>query len=381
MVGPKPIGCPLSWRGQDMITVDSAGHTDVGQKRTGNEDAFLVDDQLQLYVVADGMGGRKAGEVASHLVVDTIRKTMQRLASTKNPDQMVGVDRSLSSEANQLVYAIRRANLKTYEYAQNDESCKGMGSTVAAIYFSDTHIIVSNVGDSPIYLVRDGRAEIISTIHTVMAEQETLAPEGGLKLGQQYLHMITRAMGIGETVNPDTTEIVFQEGDILVICSDGLSDKAFPDEISEIVEHNPPQEACHKLVAMANERGGDDNITVIVLQLGPVMDIAKPVPAATARDAGAAEEDQPQVLVEYDTDDASYSTLTRALRLDGIFLETTEPFSEGETLMMNITDLQSQQTLMLSGIIVGRKPKGIEIVFDDLAPSQLETLKGFIRSL
>jgi PPM family protein phosphatase len=359
-----------------MISIDSAGLTDVGQKRKGNEDSFLIDDQLQLYVVADGMGGRKAGEVASRLVVDTISTTMHKLASAENPDQMVGVDRNLSSQANQLVYAIRRANLKTYEYAQNDKSCKGMGSTVSAAYFTDTHMIISNVGDSPIYLVRDGRAEIVSAMHTVMAEQETLAPEGGLKLGQQYLHMITRAMGIGETVNPDTVEIDFQEGDILVICSDGLSDKAFPEEICEIVDNNPPEESSHKLVAMANERGGDDNITVIVLQLGPVIAEKKPTPGATP-----SEKTLPQVLVEYDTDEASYSTATRALRLDGIFLETSEPFTKGESLMMTITDPNTQKTLMLSGIIVGRTPKGIEVAFDDLAPSQLETLKNLIRSI
>jgi PPM family protein phosphatase len=359
-----------------MISVESAGLTDVGQKRKGNEDSFLIDDQLQLYVVADGMGGRKAGEVASRLVVETISTTMHKLVSAENPDQMVGVDRNLSSQANQLVYAIRRANLKTYEYAQNDKSCKGMGSTVSAVYFSDTQAIISNVGDSPIYLVRDGRAEIVSTLHTVMAEQETLAPEGGLKLGQQYLHMITRAMGIGETVNPDTMEIDFQEGDILVICSDGLSDKAFPEEICEIVENNPPEESTHKLVAMANERGGDDNITVIVLQLGPVLAEKKPTPGAIL-----SEKTLPQVLVEYDTDDASYSTATRALRLDGIFLETSEPFTKGESLMMTITDPQTQKTLMLSGIIIGRTPKGIEVAFDDLAPSQLETLKNLIRSI
>ena len=359
-----------------MISVESAGLTDVGQKRKGNEDSFLIDDQLQLYVVADGMGGRKAGEVASRLVVETISTTMHKLVSAENPDQMVGVDRNLSSQANQLVYAIRRANLKTYEYAQNDKSCKGMGSTVSAVYLSDTQAIISNVGDSPIYLVRDGRAEIVSTLHTVMAEQETLAPEGGLKLGQQYLHMITRAMGIGETVNPDTMEIDFQEGDILVICSDGLSDKAFPEEICEIVENNPPEESSQKLVAMANERGGDDNITVIVLQLGAVIASKKPIPGATL-----SEKTLPQVLVEYDTDDASYSTATRALRLDGIFLETSEPFTKGEGLMMTITDPQTQKTLMLSGIIIGRTPKGIEVAFDDLAPSQLETLKNLIRSM
>jgi protein phosphatase len=361
-----------------MVSVESAGQTDVGQKRKGNEDSFLIDDELQLYVVADGMGGRKAGEVASRLVIETISKTMHKLVSAESPDQMVGVDRNLSSQANQLVYAIRRANLKTYEYAQNDESCKGMGSTVSAVYFSDNQAIVSNVGDSPIYLVRDGRAEVVSTMHTVMAEQEALAPDGGLKLGQQYLHMITRAMGIGETVNPDTAEIFFQEGDILVICSDGLSDKAFPEEICEIVEKNAPEDSCRKLVDMANERGGDDNITVIVLKLGALTDTQKPVPATGKPLEG---KPQNQVLVEYDTDDASYSTFTRALRIDGVFLETTEPFSKGEGLMMNITDPKTQKTLMLSGIVMGRTPKGIEVAFDDLAPSQLETLKNLIRSL
>jgi len=363
-----------------MVSVKSAGQTDVGQKRKGNEDNFLIDDELQLYVVADGMGGRKAGEVASRLVIETIGKTMHKFASAQNPDQMVGVDRNLSSQANQLVYAIRRANLKTFEYAQNDESCKGMGSTVSAVYFSDTHAIVSNVGDSPVYLVRDGRADVISTMHTVMAEQEALAPDGGLKLGQQYLHMITRAMGINETVNPDTTEIIFQEGDILVICSDGLSDKTFPEEICEIVGQNTPEESCRKLVDMANERGGDDNITVIVLELGPMTTSPKPSPRKGFRTPSDSEA-LPQVMVEYDTDDASYSTFTRTLRLDGIFLETTEPFSKGESLMMNITDPKTQTTLMLSGIIMGRTPKGIEVAFDDLAPSQLETLKKLIRSL
>lgn len=364
-----------------MITVTAAGQTDVGQKRKGNEDAFLIDDQLQLYVVADGMGGRKAGEVASRLVVETISKTMHKLVSSADPDQMVGVDRNLSSQANQLVYAIRRANLKTFEYAQNDERCKGMGSTVSAVYFSDTRAVVSNVGDSPIYLVREGRADVVSTMHTVMAEQEALAPDGGLKLGQQYLHMITRAMGIGETVNPDTTEIVFQEGDILVICSDGLSDKTFPEEICEIVERNTPEASCRMLVDMANERGGDDNITVIVLKLGPSVGGHRTIPADDTSGTAPTEVDPPQVQVEYDTDEASYSTQTRALRLDGIFLETSEPFSKGETLMLTINDPKTQTNLMLSGIIMGRTRKGIDVAFDDLTPSQLETLKELIRNL
>lgn len=364
-----------------MFAVDAAGQTDIGQKRKGNEDSFIIDDELQLYVVADGMGGRKAGEVASRLVSETIRKTMRKLVSHQNPARMLGVDRNLSPQANQLVYAIRRANLKTYEYAQHDQSCKGMGSTVSVVYFSETHAIISNVGDSPIFMVRDGQAQIVSTMHTVMAEQEALAPEDGLRLGQQYLHMITRAMGIGETVNPDTLEIPSQEGDIFVICSDGLSDKTFPEEICEIVENKPPAESCRQLVALANERGGDDNITVIVLRVGALTKAPKSLPIDMASEDSVSEEALPRLVVEYDTEDASYTTCTRALRLDGIFLETTEPFSKGEGLMMTITDPTTRTTLMLSGIVIGRITKGIEVVFDDIAPSQLETLKKLIRNL
>ncbi len=365
-----------------MIIAASAGQTDVGKKRRGNEDAFLIDERLVLYVVADGMGGRNAGEVASRLVVDTLQKTLSKLAAADNPAQMVGFDRNLSTEANQLIYSIRRANLKTFDYAQNEENCKGMGATVSAVFFSANQIIVSNVGDSPIFRVRAGATEIVSSIHTVVAEQESLAPRGGLKLGQHYLHMITRAMGISETVNPDTRELDCQVGDILVICSDGLSDKAFPEEIGEIVQREAPAAACAELVQMANERGGDDNITVVVVRIEGL----EKQPKALADNSLAPRAAPPspstrQVIVEYDTDDASYSTYTRSLRMDGLFLETSEPISQGESLMMTITDPEDDTSVMVVGLVVGRNPKGIEIVFEDITVAQLETLKALVRKL
>jgi protein phosphatase len=364
-----------------MIIAASAGQTDVGKKRKGNEDSFLIDAVLGLYVVADGMGGRKAGEVASRLVVETLQKTLLKLAAAENPGQMVGFDRNLSTEANQLVYSIRRANLKTFDYAQNDEKCQGMGSTVSALLFSDRKIVVSNVGDSPIFRVRNGNTETVSKIHTVMAEQESIAPEGGLKLGQQYLHMITRAMGISETVNPDTRELDCQVGDVLVICSDGLSDKAFPEEIGEIVQRATPEAACVELIQMANDRGGDDNITVVVVRIDGLE--ADPGADDRVGQTLARIQSPPirQVVVEYDTDEASYSTYARNLRIDGIFLETTEPISEGESLMMTITDPDDEDSVMVSGVVVGRNPKGVEITFEDLSADQLETLKTLVRKL
>ena len=363
-----------------MIIAASAGQTDIGKKRKGNEDSFLIDEGLGLYMVADGMGGRKAGEVASRLVVETLQRTLRKLAAADNPAKMVGFDRNLSTEANQLVYSIRRANLKTFDYAQNDETCKGMGSTLSAVLFRDDQIVVSNVGDSPIFRVRAGVVETVSTIHTVMAEQEAIAPEGGLKLGQQYLHMITRAMGIGETVNPDTRELDCQTGDIFIICSDGLSDKAFPEEIGEIVQREAPDAACAELIKMANDRGGDDNITAVVIRVDG-LEANRQAPAGKSLIRGGGTAAERRVLIEYDTEEASYSTYSRNLRLDGVFLETSEPIGEGESLMMNITDPDDDASVMVSGLVVGRSPKGIEVAFEDLTAAQLEDLKALVRRL
>ncbi|MDJ0720793.1 MAG: protein phosphatase 2C domain-containing protein [Desulfobacterales bacterium] len=364
-----------------MIIAASAGQTDVGKKRKGNEDAFLIDEGLGLYVVADGMGGRKAGEVASRLVVETLQRTLRKLAAADNPAKMVGFDRNLSTEANQLIYSIRRANLKTFDYAQNDETCKGMGSTLSAVLLSNNQIVVSNVGDSPIFRVRAGATETVSTIHTVMAEQEAIAPEGGLKLGQQYLHMITRAMGISETVNPDTRELDCRTGDIFVICSDGLSDKAFPEEIGEIVQRETPDAACAELIKMANDRGGDDNITVVVVRVDSLAESHEAPAGGSKAHHGVTAHPERRVLIEYDTEDASYSTYSRTLRLDGVFLETAEPISEGESLMMNITDPGEEVSVMVSGLVVGRTPQGIEVAFENLTAAQIEELKALIRRL
>lgn len=379
---------------QTMVARESAGLTDVGKKRRGNEDAFLIDDALGLYVVSDGMGGRNAGEVASSLVINAVGRTLRNLKATDNLKAIMTPLPGLSEAANRLVYSVLVANKKTHEHALSHPECKGMGATLSAVHVAGGKLVVCNVGDSPIYLFRDGGVETLSNPHTVMAEQESIAPEGGLKIGKQYLHMITRAMGIGPTVQPDVKEVEHRPGDVLVICSDGLSDKTFPEEIAEVVLGKDSEAACQKLVAMANERGGDDNITVIVLKIAPsaaaridvvpdlttqsAPDVDAPVEAdedvATPTAAGSA----PYLIVEYDTEDASYTTQTRSLRMDGLFLETTEAITEGEDLLLNITDPATDDTIMISGTVAGRNPKGVDIVFEDLTPVQLETIKSFV---
>lgn len=250
-----------------MVSIESAGITDVGQKREGNEDAFFVDDDLRLYVVADGMGGHLAGEVASEIVVDTIRDYMKRFKDGGDVEELEDPDETLSKEANRLLSGISLANRGVYQVAQGNEDCKGMGSTVSAAYFTDDTLIVANVGDSPIYLVHDGGIELLSVTHNVISEQMAINPEAAKKLDKRFHNMLTRAMGIQESVQADICEIQFFSGDILVICSDGLSDNVSPEEIRDIVVKEQADQACRTLVDLSNEIRGHDNITVIVLKI------------------------------------------------------------------------------------------------------------------
>ncbi|MFC1815518.1 PP2C family protein-serine/threonine phosphatase [Thermodesulfobacteriota bacterium] len=250
-----------------MVVIESAGITDVGMKRKGNEDALFLDDEAKLYVVADGMGGHQAGEVASGIVVDTMRDYMQRFNEDAEVEEMADFDENLSKEANRLLSSIHLANLGVNQVSHTKESYRGMGSTVSAVYFTDETLIAANVGDSPIYLVHNGTIERLSVLHTVSAEHAALDPEGAQNLGREYRHMLTRAMGVEETVEPDVSEISHFKGDTLVISSDGLSDKVSPEKILDIVTKERPEKACQALVDLANERGGEDNVTVIVLKV------------------------------------------------------------------------------------------------------------------
>jgi protein phosphatase len=252
-----------------MFMVESSGITDVGQKRQLNEDNFFVDDNLKLYVVADGMGGHQAGEVASEMVVETIRNYMNRFKEG-DPETIEGLgesDETLSTEANHILSSIVKANSGVHEKALSDESYEGMGSTVSLAYFTDDAVIVANVGDSPVYLVHNGNIELLSVIHNVITEQSAINPEAAEYISDQYKYLLTRGMGIEETVEPDISEIQYFDGDILVLSSDGLTDLVTPEEILEVVNNRPIDEASRALVEMANDRGGHDNITVVVLKV------------------------------------------------------------------------------------------------------------------
>lgn len=244
-----------------MNRVESAGLTDIGRKRKENQDALFLADAHGLYVVSDGMGGHRAGEVASRLVVEALRDMITgRVPQLPDED----ADPALSQAANLLLDAIRTANRNVFDASNNNPAFRGMGATVSVVLFSGESFIAANVGDSPIFLIHKGHIEQLSVSHTLMAEHAAAHPEGKTTLNPKYKHVLTRAVGTHQTVRADICEIQWFPGDVLVICSDGLSGKVSSEEICQAVKQYPPAEACRQLVALANQRGGDDNITVVV---------------------------------------------------------------------------------------------------------------------
>ncbi len=250
-----------------MINIESSGITDIGRRREQNEDSLFCDDGMGLYVVADGMGGHKAGEVASKLVVETIRDYLEQNQTDPPPENLVGADEKLSKKAQRLLAGIHLSNRVVHQTALSNEDYKGMGSTVSAIYFTEKTFIVANVGDSLVYLIRDGGIELLSVPHTLVAEQAALDPENAELLWADFKHVLTRAMGVDEFVKADINEMPFYKNDIIVISSDGLTDKAIPEENLELVNNRRSDKACQGLVDLANARGGEDNITAIVLRI------------------------------------------------------------------------------------------------------------------
>jgi len=251
-----------------MIDIAAAGLSDIGRKRPSNQDRYIVDDRHRLYVVADGMGGHQAGEVASQLVTDSLRQYFSSAGTVSpNPDTPPLKDPSLSPEANRMREAIEYANQQVYQAAANDKRCQGMGSTLAAVQFANNTFIAANVGDSPIYLVHEQSIETISVAHTFLAERPDLQTDAANVFSTELQHLLTRGMGVEDTVQPDICESPWYGGDRLVICSDGLSGKVAPEEILTMVSSNSVNSACQLLVEKANQRGGDDNITVIVMHV------------------------------------------------------------------------------------------------------------------
>ncbi|WP_319406484.1 protein phosphatase 2C domain-containing protein [uncultured Desulfosarcina sp.] len=251
-----------------MIRVQAAGFSDIGKVRKANEDSFILNEPIGLYVVADGMGGHRAGGVASRIAVETIDAYLanptQEFTDPDGPNVLNGQ----SAAARHLRESIFLANQKIYKQSLMDTACRGMGTTVSALYLSGNSIITANVGDSPIYLLRNGEIETLYTPHTLLHERKKIpkSMEGRFP-SSKLAHILTRAVGIRSDVGMDLVETPCFADDIIVLCSDGLSGKISREEIRDLVYQNDSTSACRKLTDLANQRGGEDNITVIVVRV------------------------------------------------------------------------------------------------------------------
>lgn len=248
------------------MRITSCGITDVGVKRTNNEDNFLINEEMNLFVVCDGMGGHVGGEFASAIAVNTVEEVLASLEMRIQSDSE-DMDR-VEIVREKLRYAVRLAGKRIYEKATEEPEYKGMGTTCLALVVDGANAFLGHVGDSRGYLVRDGRIEQLTEDHSLVNEKikaGLLTPEQART--HKLKNIITRSLGYMEDVEVDLVVRAVRRGDLFVLCSDGLSNLVETGEIGEVVLDLPPQKAAHRLVELACERGGDDNVTTVVARV------------------------------------------------------------------------------------------------------------------
>jgi protein phosphatase len=243
--------------------------TDTGRKRAGNEDSLFVNAEQRLFVVADGMGGHEAGEVASKVAVESINEFICLTGSDEEITWPFGLDETISYDGNRLKTAIRYANRKVLEATRERSEYEGMATTVAAVLVDGENANIAHVGDSRVYLCRGSQLRQLTSDHSWVNEQFM---SGVLSAEQARTHplrnVVTRALGGKTELQVDIQAQKMAPGDVLLLCSDGLTTMLPDDDIARLVEGSlgDIEKAAQSLVAEANARGGDDNITVLLVQ-------------------------------------------------------------------------------------------------------------------
>ncbi len=249
------------------MQIQAGARTDLGRVRKNNEDCFAIDPSLQLYVLSDGMGGQAHGEVASNLAVQTILTHCRQAEKSPGTPIFGQSSTEVSERTNRLASAIHLANRKVFESAVANPEQKGMGATIVAAWIEAQRLSIAHVGDSRVYLLRGGSMDQLTADHSLVAEKVRvgiLTPQEADASEMQSV--LTRAVGTNNSVEVDTDEQVLLAGDFLLLCSDGLTRMLTDPEIaSTLLTSASAQESADRLVDLANENGGVDNVTVIVL--------------------------------------------------------------------------------------------------------------------
>lgn len=251
-----------------LLRIEAAGDSDIGLQREHNEDSFVVDLDLGLFAVADGIGGAAGGEIASRMAVDIVQSCC-REGEIERPGP--GQDEAASPLGLRLVSAIWRANEAIFEEGQRDPRLYGMGTTFAGVYADAGSACIAHVGDSRVYRYRKRRLERLTEDHSLWNEH--------LRTGEELpddvdpllaCNIVTRALGMGKTVEVATRFERPQAGDLLLICSDGLSGPVPEAEIAEVLGRgNDLTTTAQLLIDLANEHGGPDNVTCVLVRWIP----------------------------------------------------------------------------------------------------------------
>lgn len=252
------------------MRVRYAAKTDVGRKREHNEDHFAVVDDDQLFVVADGMGGHASGEVASKMAADTIRDFFEHTRSGDETTWPFKLDCSLSDVENRLACSLKYANRRIFEASTRDDGCRGMGTTVVALVVSKEEVTIAHVGDSRVYRIRDNEIERLTRDHSLWEDYKEAHPDCSEQDEDEfaYKNVITRALGMGASVDIAMVTDRVVAGDVFLLCTDGLTNMLRDQDLLRIVSKaSTLKRGVAQLVLAANRNGGTDNITAILLRL------------------------------------------------------------------------------------------------------------------
>jgi PPM family protein phosphatase len=251
------------------VRIVSGAASDVGRLRSNNEDSFRIVEPLHLFIVSDGMGGEAHGEVASALAVETIanhcREGADNPATTLYGDPQAG----LSERTRRLTSAVHLANRKIFESAEEHPEQHGMGATLTAVWIEGSALGIVHVGDSRAYLLRSGSLQQLTSDHSLVAEQVRRGILTAAEADESEMQsVLLRALGTHPEVEVDAEEHLLLPQDVLLLCSDGLTRMVTEPEIAGTLQvETSPQTAAEKLIELANDNGGADNITVIVIRL------------------------------------------------------------------------------------------------------------------
>jgi len=244
------------------------GQTDQGLKRTINEDYFGVNENLGLILVADGMGGHNAGEVASKTAVETITKFIQRCSEDKDFTWPYGFNPNLSEAENRLLTGVRLANREVCNLASEKKEFSGMGTTIVGALINNNKITIAHVGDSRAYRIQNKKIEQLTVDHSWVSEQmqKKLITEDEAK-NHRWKNVITRALGNKLDIEVDLKTFDIVSGDIFLFCTDGLSGMIMNEDILNIIESSKDnlKTATEILIKKSNDAGGLDNITLVIL--------------------------------------------------------------------------------------------------------------------